>query len=393
VAAKKNMVELDQLMTSQNRSMQQLNTENGDLKAKLASTEGDLTSVQTLLGKVESEHSTCESGRNALERIIAELKGKLGNCESRLELMGNEKSGNAQKLVRLTADLRELQQQLENSQAAENRLKSDSEAREKQMKIALNDLQVLYEKALQEASDNLTAGRSLVNAAAGYVVGRKGVGMVVRTVAEGAGNLSARTAKSQDFLVKHLTPGGSALACGKIDAGDIVVAVDGVRIAGLRIEEVQNLILGPEATTVTITCLKLSPTGGQRCSVQLMRGDPGTGANKPFTELAKEAIDALESVHHEADQVKTKCKILEEQISDLRTRIVELESIVGSREHSVSQLQAEIAATKSIAAAFERDKGIAMDMLKDLKEKHCTCEDGRKALHLQIADLSATVQV
>jgi chromosome segregation ATPase len=393
VAAKKNMVELDQLMTSQNRSMQQLDTENRDLKAKLASTEGNLTSVQTLLGRLESEHSTCESNRNALERMIAEMKGKLGNCESRIELMGNEKSGNAQKLVRLTADLRELQQQLENSQAAERGLKSESEARERHMKIALNDLQVMYEKALQEASDNLTAGRSLLNAAAGYVVGRKGVGMVVRTVAEGAGNLSARAAKSQDFLVKHLTPGGSALACGKIDAGDIVVAVDGVRIAGLRIEEVQNLILGPEATTVTITFLKLSPTGGQRCSVQLMRGDHGTVGNKPFTELAKEAIDALETVHHEADRAKMKCKTLEDEISDLKTRIVELESIVESREHSVSQLQAEISATKSIAAAFERDKGIAMEMLKDLKEIHCNCEEGRKALNLQIADLTTTVQV
>ena len=48
-----------------------------------------------------------------MKRIIAELKGKLGNCESRLELMGNEKSDNAPKLVRFAADLCELQQQLE----------------------------------------------------------------------------------------------------------------------------------------------------------------------------------------------------------------------------------------------------------------------------------------
>ena len=82
--AKANVLQLDKLTTSQNKAMQELNAELSDVRAKLSTTERDFSQVRTMLGKVEDEHSTCESGRNSLKRIIAELEGKIQNYESRL---------------------------------------------------------------------------------------------------------------------------------------------------------------------------------------------------------------------------------------------------------------------------------------------------------------------
>lgn len=373
--------------------MQQLTAELDDLRGRLSATERNFKQTQTVLGKVENEHSTCESGRNSLERIIAELKGKIINYESRLEALGNEKSGNAEKLARMVADLRDLQEQFEMAQATEKYLKSDFEKREREMKSAYETLQALYEKALQEASDNASAGRGLLDAAWGHLVERKGVGMVVRTVADGVGNLSSRTARSQDFLVKQLVPGGSANLCGQIEVNDIVVAVDGTRIAGMQMEQVINLILGAEGTSVTITGLKLKPTGGERYSVKLMRGDPGSGVAKLFAEEATEAIDSLNNVHHEANKVRTMCKTLEDQVSELKARISELGSEMSLRDTTVSQLKADINLLKSKLAASDRDKGITQEMLAEVKDKHCSCEEGRKDLNKSIDELTATIKV
>jgi len=393
--AKANVLQLDKLTTSQNKAMQELNAELSDVRAKLSTTERDFSQVRTMLGKVEDEHSTCESGRNSLKRMIAELEGKILNYESRLETLGNEKSGNAEKLVRMAADIREMQQKLENAQNKESAAKSDMEAREKESKAAYDALQALYEKALKEAAENAAAGQALLSAASGYIAVRKGIGMVVRSVAEGHGFgfLSARSAKSQDWLVKQLIPGGTASMCGQIDVDDAVVAVDGQRIAGMNIEQVQDLILGPEGTTVTITGLKLSPTGGTRYSVTLTRGDPGSGANKSFTEEAKEAVDALNNVHYEANQARGMLKSLEDQILELKTRIAELESEIASRDRAMSQLQAENAESNSKFSSMKKENDITTDKLNDMARKNCSCEEGRKALNAQIVDLNATIKV
>ena len=391
--AKANVLQLDTLATSQNKSMQELYAELSDVRAKLSTTERDFSQVQTMLTKVKDEYSTCESGRNSLQRTIAELQGKIQNYESRLETLSNEKSGNAEKLVRMAADVREMQQKLDRAQSRDSAARSDFEAREKAMKAAYDALQILYENALKEAAENSAAGRGLLNAASGHLAVRKGIGMVVRSVAEGPGNLSARTAKSQDWLVKQLFPGGTASRCGQIEVNDVVVAVDGHRIAGMNIEQVQGLILGPEGTTVTLNGLKLSPTGGERYSVTLTRGNPGSGAKRSFAEEAKEAIDALNNVHQEAHQARAMQKSLEDQILELETRISKLNKVIESRDLAMSQLQAEITGSKSKLQSFEREKGMTAVMLNEMKEKHCSCEEGKKTLNSQIADLNLTIKV
>ena len=144
---------------------------------------------------------------------------------------------------------------------------------------------------------------------------------------------------------------------------------------------------------MTITGLKLSPTGGTRYSVTLTRGDPGSGANKSFTEEAKEAVDALNNVHYEANQARGMLKSLEDQILELKTRIAELESEIASRDRAMSQLQAENAESNSKFSSMKKENDITTDKLNDMARKNCSCEEGRKALNAQIVDLNATIKV
>lgn len=272
-SAKANIVELDKITSAQTRSIEKLNEELSQALLKLETAGRDLMETQSLLAHVEAEHSMCESKSNSSERIINDLHGKIEYCQGRLEALGSEKIGNTQKLAQMEVELKATQQKLQKSEEIEKYMKQEVEACRREMKEAMDNLQILYEKAAREASENEAAGRGLLDSIAGHVSEKAGVGMVVRTVAEGPGNLSARTAKSSDFSVKQLMPGGSAEESGQVDVNDIVTSVNNVKIAGFTIDEVQSLILGPENTTVTIGGLKLSPTGGTRYSVKLRRGD------------------------------------------------------------------------------------------------------------------------
>ena len=239
-SAKANVVQLDQLTTAQARSTEDLCTELSQVRAELEVVERELTETQSRLAEVESQLSMCESSQSSSERIIQDLHGKVEFYQGKLEALGSEKLGNAQKLLRTEEELRALQKKLQKSQEIEKYLKDDLETQRKEMKEATEELQALYAKASREASENEAAGRGLLEAVAGHVSEKMGVGMVVRTVAQGAGNLSARTAKTTDFSVKQLVPGGSASQSGQIEVNDIVVAVNNVKLGGLSIEEVDQ---------------------------------------------------------------------------------------------------------------------------------------------------------
>jgi len=388
--AKGNIMDLDRLTTSQNKSMQQLNTDAADTHTLLAVSQQQLAQAEGLCAMVESEHSTCASGRNSLERIITELQSKVLVYESRLEALGNETNGNADKLTQLRIHLLDLQQQLENAEAREALFKSDFEKHNADMKAAYQALQVQFEKALQEASDHATAGRGLLDAISGHIAQRKGVGMMLRTVTEG-GNLSARRTKSQDFFVKQLVAGSSATNAASIQLGDVLVAVDGTRVHGFTIVAVQDLILGPEGTTVTIAALRSSPTGCIRYCVTLLRGDQGA-SKKAFSDEAKEGMGALNAVYHDANTAKAMCKTLEDKVADLNAALAELHAAVASHDCVALHLHAEMDMLKATVGASEREPRATQDSLDETMNKHSSCEKGRTQLNSTVNKLKGANQ-
>lgn len=176
--------------------------------------------------------------------------------------------------------------------------------------------QVKHESVVQEAADSKSAGRKLLDACSGHVAERKGVGMVVRTVGDGPmGSFFVHNLQSKEFFVKQLIAGSSAANATGIDVGDFLVAVDNVRVQGMTIEQVQDLILGPEGTTVAMTLLRKSPTGGVRYSKTLVRGD-NSKSTRPFAEEASEAVEALNNVHEESRALKARVEEMAKLLTD-----------------------------------------------------------------------------
>lgn len=73
-----------------------------------------------------------------------------------------------------------------------------------------------------------------------------GVGIIIQMTEEGC-------------LVNKVTSGGSAEEAGML-AGDLVVAVDGISVVGLSVNDVKKLVQGKEGTSVSLTVLREGQT-------------------------------------------------------------------------------------------------------------------------------------
>ena len=67
--------------------------------------------------------------------------------------------------------------------------------------------------------------------------------------------------------MERVVPGFAAERSGQIREGDTVVAVDGVAVEGVPLDEIRRLTVGPEGTAVTVEMLR----SGQPFAVTLLR--------------------------------------------------------------------------------------------------------------------------
>ena len=70
--------------------------------------------------------------------------------------------------------------------------------------------------------------------------------------AQGLCGVGIRISDSQPYRVRELLEGGSAIQNGSIRVGDILLAVDGVEVSNLRLQEVRSMIFGDAGTLVHI---------------------------------------------------------------------------------------------------------------------------------------------
>eukprot|EP00802_Teleaulax_amphioxeia_P015738 Tamp_15836.p1 GENE.Tamp_15836~~Tamp_15836.p1 ORF type:complete len:443 (-),score=83.51 Tamp_15836:184-1464(-) len=73
-----------------------------------------------------------------------------------------------------------------------------------------------------------------------------------------------------DIVVNHLIRGGSAERSGKVQAGDVIVAIDDKDVRGKGVSEMRNFIVGPEGSKVNLGFNR----DGQSFTVSLLRGSP-----------------------------------------------------------------------------------------------------------------------
>ena len=222
----------------------------------------------------------------------------------------------------------------------------DSCNRERDLKLEIAKLQAEYEAVKQKASDKESAGYKLLDAISGHVAERKGIGMVVRIES---------SKPNGEYQVKQLIPGGSA-SKSPIKVGDIITEVDSNPISKLPIEQVQNLILGPEGTNVTITGI----ANGKRYSETLVRGE--AHHTRPFEIEAKEAIDAFNNKHHQAQEAIESKKKLEDLLAAAKIEISELEKAKERGLRSAEQ-------AASLAKQLEQSNGQIAKLETDLTKE------------------------
>ncbi|EKX38951.1 hypothetical protein GUITHDRAFT_143937, partial [Guillardia theta CCMP2712] len=90
-------------------------------------------------------------------------------------------------------------------------------------------------------------------------------------------------------VIKGCVKGGAADRDGRIEASDVIVAVDGVEARDKSIEQVREMIIGPQGSSVT---LKLKKAQGETLESVLVRGTPeyldslGGRANQTVGEVS-----------------------------------------------------------------------------------------------------------
>jgi hypothetical protein len=67
--------------------------------------------------------------------------------------------------------------------------------------------------------------------------------------------------EKKELIVRNIVPGGSAAADGRIEAGDIIVSVDGKSVEGQGIETLRDCIIGSVGTFVELTFRRLQGAG------------------------------------------------------------------------------------------------------------------------------------
>jgi S1-C subfamily serine protease len=71
----------------------------------------------------------------------------------------------------------------------------------------------------------------------------------------GIGVLLKRSSQHKDMtVVDHIVPGFACANSGKVNVGDLVIAVDGRDISGWELELIKQLTIGDEGSTITLTC-------------------------------------------------------------------------------------------------------------------------------------------
>jgi hypothetical protein len=114
-----------------------------------------------------------------------------------------------------------------------------------------------------------------------YVVGMREVGMygsqrVVQSRQVGLGLLLRKNEQGQT-CIKEVFSGYAASRSGRLQAGDVILAIDGRGIEGMDLENIKNLTIGEEGTNCSLTVLR----AGQRFDATFTRCHPELPANDP----------------------------------------------------------------------------------------------------------------
>ena len=273
----------------------------------------------------------------AVSMVRAPADGKPASRPSSVDLSrgGGKESKDAavaEEVRDLRSKLEEASRALSERDAAAKKLVSSSAEAER----AAADVGAAREKLIAELEEARQQIQSLHDAICkGGVHSSCGLGLMLAAPAGG---------KGKGFRVERVVSGGSAAANGKIQVKDTVTAVDGREIAGLTLEQVHDLIDGPEGTSVTLRCLH--GDGGSQYEVALVREFLGRqnpravtrADSKVWQALAAEGREAAAALHAEVKELKGRLmdevRRREDELQTLRRRLEEAQGSLARAEQA-----------------------------------------------------------
>ena len=171
------------------------------------------------------------------------------------------------------------------------------------------------------------------------------------------------TASDIHLRVARLFEGGAAGKCKKISLGDIVLAVDGISVAGMSKDEVQNMFAGPVGTPIMFK-FRHSATDSEY--VVVLERSSLDGSFLPSEEMFEKSYRAVRLLR---DRIGSHGHSSEARSPDASGGSDDSVSIPVDAVAAFSSLNSELAALKSALGAAERDKATLARQLSTALEQ------------------------
>ena len=262
----------------------QAHTELDEMKERLERVQAAHDKLVADLVSRTSEVRELKEEQQKLKTLVAEGENAKMKLHKDIGMMNLEvdrvREDNVGLNERMTSVLT-VENQLKEALLLQSVLQTHLSANEGERKALENerDRLLLQEKELENIKNEFESLKAvswqLVNAIAGYRQQHQGVGMCVRLA-------------NNAILIKSLEEAGAA-AHSDLRCGDVLLSINGRKVAGLSVERVQSLILGPAGTEVRITAR--SESTGDKYTVSLLRGF-AKNVEKSVVEEAEEACSA-----------------------------------------------------------------------------------------------------
>jgi len=159
----------------------------------------------------------------------------------------------------------------------------------------------------------------------------------------------------KELIVRNIVPGGSAAADGRIEAGDIIVSVDGKSVEGQGIETLRDCIIGSVGTFVELTFRRLQGDGPTLYSITLERKSQTKPVNNGQPEHnAAPRPDALADANKasalELQKLHRHVSNLTFEKADLQSLLDEKNALAESRSKTMEMLEMQL----QVRVTFDR---------------------------------------
>ena len=346
-AADEKIQRLQNELSNANADKEKLDAEISTLTKESAKKDGQLQETAAVTAHLRAE----------MEALRTQLTGK----DSQIKTLEEELAG-AEKLV--AEKRKELQKMMEDYHSVEEDL-SKSAAQEAVARNKLQEATRVWDTArvsYQEYHDSMRARMAEATKAAQAMY----IAVCQPTVGSVAGLglvLAAPPQGMKNPVIQELVEGGAAKACGKMSAGDLLLAVDGAATQGAGLEDVEVMLCGKVGSKMTIRAQTPGSKKAYEVAVVRELAADEAAVSSLATWLQPEAVRVAAGMHQELEDLRARVKVEALKHKEFeRDKRNEAEALQGQLADGLRKL--ELQSQEAAEALADKDA-----MEKDLREQ------------------------